>query len=53
MKEARIPVDELWLHRPDVKKILDRAIKWAEMNRPKASDLDQLKKQLERRKSTR
>ncbi len=32
MKEARIPVDELWLHRPDVKKILDRAIKWAEMN---------------------
>jgi hypothetical protein len=46
--EKRIPDRERWLHEPDVKAILDRAIAWAEKNPPRATDLKKLFKRAQR-----
>ena len=45
-----IPESELWLHTPDATQVVDRAIRWAGQNPPKASDLDKLAKKLTRRR---
>lgn len=51
VRTARIiPDNELWLHSPAAKKTIDRAIEWAEKNRPSASDLNKLEKRLKRRR---
>jgi len=41
-----IPENERWLHEPEVKAKLDRAIAWAEANPPSETDLDELEKRL-------
>lgn len=45
-----IPDTELWLHEPQTKQSLDRAIAWAEQNPAKASNLGDLEKRLKRRR---
>ena len=45
-----IPDTELWLHEPEVKQGLDRAIAWAERNPAKASRLSDIEKRLKRRR---
>jgi hypothetical protein len=51
VRTARIiPDNELWLHSPAASKTLDRAIEWAEKNRPSVSDLNKLEKRLKRRR---
>lgn len=51
-----IPDNELWLHTPEAKRDLDRAIAWAEANPPAETDLDalevKLKKHLQRRRKS-
>ena len=37
-----VPDSEHWLHRPEAKAKLDRALKWAEENPPRESSLDTL-----------
>ena len=37
-----VPDSERWLHRPDAKAKLDRALKWAQENAPRESGLDDL-----------
>ena len=37
-----VPDSESWLHRPDAKAKLDRALKWAQENAPRESGLDDL-----------
>lgn len=37
-----VPDSEQWLHRPDAKAKLDRAIQWAQENAPRESALDDL-----------
>jgi hypothetical protein len=44
-----IPDNELWLHQPAAKQILDQAIEWAEKNPASASDLSKLERRLEKR----
>jgi hypothetical protein len=51
VKTARIiPENEMWLLDPAVSKTLDRAIEWAEKNPAQASDLDQMERQLKKRR---
>ena len=45
-----IPENEVWLHTPRMRKSLDRAVAWAEKNRPKNTDLDALERKLKRRR---
>lgn len=42
-----IPDNELWLHTPQMKASLDRAIEWASKNPPQESDLESLAKRIE------
>jgi hypothetical protein len=49
IKSARvIPDNELWLHEPNVAKKLDSAIRWADENPPRESDLKPLERKLKR-----
>lgn len=41
-----IPDNERWLHEPEVKARLDRAIAWAESTEPSETDLDELEERL-------
>jgi hypothetical protein len=43
-----IPDHERWLHEPEVKARLDRAIAWAESTEPSETDLDELEERLSR-----
>lgn len=45
-----IPENELWLHTPQTRETLDRAIAWAEQHPAKASDLSKLEAKLKRRR---
>lgn len=42
-----IPKNERWLHEPEVRASLDRAIRWAEENPPTETDLDELERRIE------
>ncbi len=42
-----IPTDERWLHEPEAKRNLDRALAWAAENPPAETDLDELAERLE------
>jgi hypothetical protein len=37
-----VPQNEQWLHQPEIKAELDRAVAWAESNPPEYSDLQAL-----------
>ena len=51
IKTARvIPENELWLHTPETSKKLTKAIRWAEENPSKATDLDALERKLKKRR---
>lgn len=41
-----VPENEKWLHEPNTKAALDRAIEWAESNPPSETDLDELEARL-------
>jgi hypothetical protein len=41
-----VPDNEQWLLDPDVQQDLDDAIRWAERNPPRPSDLDELEAQM-------
>jgi hypothetical protein len=41
-----IPESEIWLHSPEVRVTLDRAIAWAEKHPPKESDLSVLERKI-------
>lgn len=41
-----VPENEKWLHGPNTKAALDRAIQWAERNPPSETDLDELEARL-------
>lgn len=41
-----IPDNELWLHTPEMKAKLDRALAWMATHEPKETDLDELEKRL-------
>ena len=41
-----IPESERWLHKPEVKAQLDRAIHWAEQHPPQETDPDELQGRL-------
>jgi hypothetical protein len=43
-----IPDDERWLHEPEAKARLDRAIAWAESTPRARTDLEELRERLER-----
>lgn len=43
-----IPDNERWLHEPEVKARLDRAIAWVESTEPSKTDLDELEERLSR-----
>ena len=45
-----IPDNELWLHTPEVKESLDRALAWAATHKPKESNLDEFEKRIRRMK---
>ena len=45
-----IPDNEMWLHTPEVKASLDRALEWADSHTPQTSDLDALERKIKRRK---
>ena len=45
-----IPENEMWLHTPRMRKSLDRAVAWAEKNRPKSTDLGAMERKLKRRR---
>lgn len=42
-----IPENERWLHQPEVRASLDRAIRWAGENPPAETDLDELERRIE------
>ena len=37
-----VPDNERWLHQPEVKAVVDKAIRWAEENKPTETALDEL-----------
>ncbi len=41
-----VPDNERWLHEPEVEARLDRAVRWAEDNPPRETDLDDLERRL-------
>jgi hypothetical protein len=41
-----IPENERWLHEPEVRAKLDRALAWAAANPPRETDLDELEKKI-------
>lgn len=41
-----VPDNELWLHQPQAREELQRALEWAQRNPPKESDLDAIHKRL-------
>lgn len=41
-----VPDNEKWLHEPNTRASLDRAIEWAEKNPPSETDLDELEARL-------
>lgn len=43
---SQIPDNERWLHEPEVKAKLDRALAWAAENPPRETDLDELEKKI-------
>ncbi len=43
-----IPDNELWLHTPENKKILDRALAWSDTHPPQASVLPALERRIKR-----
>jgi len=51
VKAARvIPENELWLHTPEMSKKLTEAIRWADENPAKESDVDALERKLKKRR---
>jgi hypothetical protein len=51
VKAARvIPENELWLHTPEMNKKLTEAIRWADENPAKESDVDALERKLKKRR---
>ena len=42
-----VPDNELWLHQPQAREDLQRALEWAQRNSPKESDPDAILKRLE------
>ncbi len=45
VKTARvIPENELWLQNPAAKATIDRAVEWAEKNKPRPTDLGKLER---------
>ena len=47
IKTARvIPDNELWLHTPEMRQSLDRALAWSESHPRAESDLDRLRRQI-------
>ena len=48
-----VPDDERWLHAPEAKAKLDRAIAWADTNPPKATDIAALEKAVQARAGSR
>ena len=45
-----IPENELWLHTPRTRELLNRAVTWAEKNPPRKTDLDAIERKLRRRR---
>ncbi len=45
-----IPDSEMWMHTPEMRASLDRALEWAEKNKPSESDLVALGKQIRKGK---
>ncbi len=43
-----IPDNELWLHTPDNRKILDRALAWSDSHPPHESDIPALERKIKR-----
>lgn len=41
-----IPDSERWLHRPEVRAKLDRALAWAETHPPATTDLEELERRI-------
>lgn len=41
-----IPDNERWLHEPEVKEKLDKALAWAERNPPRETDLKELEEKI-------
>jgi hypothetical protein len=41
-----IPDNERWLHEPEVRAKLDRALAWAAANPPRETDLDELERKI-------
>ncbi|HET9209268.1 MAG TPA: hypothetical protein VFR03_02655 [Thermoanaerobaculia bacterium] len=41
-----IPENERWLHEPEVRAKLDRALAWAAANPPRETDLDELERKI-------
>ena len=47
IKTARvIPDSEMWMHEEPAKSRIDKAVKWAEKNKPKESDLGTLSEKI-------
>jgi hypothetical protein len=44
--ESQIPENERWLHEPEVKAKLDRALAWAAANPPRETDLEELERKI-------
>jgi hypothetical protein len=45
-----IPENEMWLHSPEVRDTLNRAIAWAEKHPPTESDLNLLERKIGRKR---
>jgi hypothetical protein len=45
-KPPFIPDNERWLHEPETKAKLDRALAWAAKNPPRETDLDELERKI-------
>ena len=45
-----IPENEMWLHSPQVRDTLNRAIAWAEKHPPQQSDLNALERKIGRKR---
>jgi hypothetical protein len=45
-----IPENELWLHTPRNRELLDRAVAWAEKHVPRETDLEAIQRKMKRRR---
>jgi hypothetical protein len=51
IRTARVvPENELWLHTPSNRALLNRAVAWAEKNPARKSDLEATERKLKRRR---